>query len=170
MQELIQLKKSDIDRVRNQLIIEQDGKCLISGEDITKENTGVSLDHQHKFKKDINGVDGAGLIRGALSRESNVLEGKIWNACTRHLRPKNVQERIEYLERLIAFYKLGTKPMIHPNEAIKEKRVSKSNYNRLAKLYKASDAKKKFPDYPKSGKLTKLLGKLFEEYNIPPYN
>jgi len=71
------------------------------------------------------------------------------------------------LEDLIRYYQKGTYDLIHPSEKKKEPIVSKSNYNRLKKVY---SGKKKFPEYPKSKKLTKLLGELFEEYNISPWN
>ena len=169
MTELIQLKDKDIASLREKLLKEQDYKCLISGKDITNE-TGNSLDHQHKFLSETNGVDGAGCIRGVLSREMNVLEGKIWNNTSRHLQPKNVQERIEFLENLIEFYKRGTLNYIHPSEKVKEQTVSKRNYNQLAKQYGLSGIKRKFPNYPKSGKLTIPLKELFEMFEIEPYN
>ena len=46
----------------------------------------------------------------------------------------------------------------------------KSNYNKLKKEYIKSDKKAKFPEFPSSGKLTKPLEKLFNEFNINPFN
>lgn len=166
---LTQMKEKDIAPLREKLLLEQEGKCLLSGEDITGFD-GNSLDHQHKFRYQTNGEDGNGLIRGVLSREMNVLEGKIWNSCNRYLNPKSVQERIDFLQRLIAFYERGTLPFIHPSEKVKELKVSKRNYNKLAKLYKESGVKKKFPEYPKSAKITIALKGLFEMFEIEPYN
>jgi len=71
------------------------------------------------------------------------------------------------LEELIAYYKKGTYDIIHHTEKPKENKVSKRNYNKLKKEY---TGKKKFPEYPKSGKLTLGLQVLFEEYGIAPYN
>lgn len=167
--EVTQLKQSDIAPLRERLLKEQDGKCLLSGKVITECN-GNSLDHQHKFKYQENVIDGNGLIRGVLSMEMNLLEGKIWNNMDRFLNPKSVAERIQFLKDLIVFYERENLPFIHPDEKPDEPIVSKRNYNKLAKAYKLSLAKKKFPPYPKSKKLTKELASLFELFEIEPYN
>jgi hypothetical protein len=83
------------------------------------------------------------------------------------MQPENVQDRIDILLGLVEYYKKGTYPLVHPSEKPKEATVSKRNYNKLKKAY---TGKKKFPEYPKSNKLTKNLGGLFEEYSINPYN
>ena len=59
---------------------------------------------------------------------------------------------------------------VHPNEVKKDPKMSKSNYNKLKKEYIKSDKKAKFPEFPSSGKLTKPLEKLFNEFNINPFN
>lgn len=102
-----------------------------------------------------------------------VYEGKIWNTITRFQQPKSVQDRIDFLKSLIKYYidnQNNPYEYIHPSEKPKEKIVSKLNYNKLKKLYISSNKKRKFPDYPKSGKLTKHLNILFSEFNINPYN
>ena len=40
----------------------------------------------------------------------------------------------------------------------------------LARGKKIYDKRAKFPEFPKSGKITKKLAELFEEYEIPPFN
>ena len=167
MSELIQLKFKDIPSIRQELTIAQNYKCKLSGQPIELDEKGLVLDHQHKFKYQENGVDGHGLVRGVLTSDMNLMEGKIWNAMTEFLRPKCVDERIEMLEKLITFYKSGTTNYIHPKEEPKAKTVSKRNYNLLKKVY---NGKKKFPEYPKSKKLTKFLSELFTMYDIEPYN
>jgi len=167
--ELKQLKVSDILPIRNEILELQSGKCAICG-DIISEKTGISADHQHKSSIETIGEDGAGLIRGVLCRGCNTLEGKIWNNMNRFKQPKNVNDRIKWLEELLKYYKSENYPYIHPNEKPKEPKVSKRNYNKLAKLYKDSGKKKKFPEYPKSGKLTVGLKTLFEEFQIEPFN
>jgi len=164
--EYSQLKSNEISNVREELLKEQDGCCALCGCKITEES-GYSLDHQHMTKKETIGEDGAGLIRGVLCRSCNVWEGKIWNNTQRYRQPKNVNDRIEMLERLIEYYKQPNKMLVHPNEKVKEPVVSKKNYNRLKKIY---TGRRKFPEYPLSGKLTKGLKDLFNEYNIEPYN
>lgn len=166
MTKLKQLKSSEVQSLRNEILEEQDGLCALCDEPIT-EATGVSLDHQHKRKADPIGVDGGGLVRGVLCRACNVWEGKIWNNTQRYRQPESVQDRIDMLKKLIDYYKKGTYDIIHHTEKEKEPVVSKRNYNRLKKEY---NGKKKFPEYPKSGKLTIALQVLFEEYEIEPYN
>lgn len=166
---LKQLKGSEVSTVREEILNEQNGLCAICKEVIT-EDSGVSLDHQHKFQYETNGEDGAGLIRGVLCRACNVEEGKAWNSMCRYIQPKNVQERIDWLESLVEYYKKAPYPMIHPSEKTKEQKVSKRNYNKLKKEYSLSSKKAKFPDYPKSGKLTKKLSELFNEFEIAPFN
>lgn len=164
--ELKQLKSSEIQIVRETILKEQHGLCALCLNKIT-EDTGAALDHQHRRKSDLIGVDGAGLIRGVLCRACNCLEGKIWNATTRYRQPKSVQDRIDMLKRLVKYYEKTNYDLVHPSEKVPLKEVSKSNYNRLKKLY---IGKKKFPEYPKSGKVTLGLQSLFLEYNISPYN
>jgi hypothetical protein len=163
---LEQLKSKDVKPTRDIILEAQYGKCALCGNEIT-EDSGASLDHQHMTAKETIGEDGAGLVRGVLCRGCNVMEGKIWNNMRRYLQPENVQDRIKWLESLIQYYKADNYKLIHPSEAPKEPKVSKRNYNKLKKIY---DKKAKFPDYPKSGKLTIKLKDLFEEYEIPPYN
>lgn len=162
-----QLKTKEIKSLREKILKEQNGRCKICGKNIQKQDSGTSLDHQHKTKKENIGEDGAGLIRGVLCRNCNILEGKIWNNTGRYIQPKLVQERIEFLEALIEYYKKDNYPLIHPNEEPKKPHVSKRNYNKLKSLY---NGKKKFPEYPLSKKLTIGLQILFEEYNISPFN
>ena len=161
-----QLKVNEIQQLRDNILNSQNGCCAICGAKIDK-SIGFSLDHQHKTSSETLGEDGAGLIRGVLCRACNVLEGKIWNNMRRYIQPKSVQERIDYLKSVIKYYESGTFDYIHPSEKPKEAKVSKRNYNKLKRNYKG---KAKFPEYPKSGKLTKPLSKLFEQYDINPYN
>lgn len=166
MTELKQLKTNEIQITRETILQEQCGLCVLCECEITEE-TGYSLDHQHKRKSDEIGVDGAGLVRGVLCRNCNVWEGKIWNNTGRYRQPKSVQERIDMLHKLMKYYEKENYKLVHPSEKIPEKTISKANYNRLKKLY---NEKKKLPEYPKSGKLTLGLQVLFEKYEIEPYN
>ena len=59
---------------------------------------------------------------------------------------------------------------VHPNEVKKEPLLSKKNYNKLKKEYEKSGKKKKFPEFPSSKKCTVELRKLFEEFEISPFN
>ena len=166
-QNLIQLKAKDVTKIRNNILREQNGCCALCIRGINA-TTGISLDHQHKNKKtDCNGIDGAGLVRGVLCRDCNVWEGKIWNNTKRYRQQKTVKDRIDMLKSLISYYEKGTYNYIHHTEKEQEPNVSKQNYNKLKKIY---NGKKKFPEYPKSKKLTNALKELFNKYNIEPYN
>lgn len=165
-EDISQMKGTDTKFVRETILTQQGGKCKLCNEPITEE-TGISLDHQHKLKSQDPDVLGKGLIRGVLCRSCNVWEGKIWNNTSRYRQPEDVYDRIEMLKKLIDYYEEGTYPLIHPSEKPKEPVVSKRNYNKLKRIY---NKRKKFPCYPKSGKLTKELGNLFNEYGIEPYN
>ena len=169
--QLKQLKTKDIKPLRDKILQEQNQRCALCNKIIEPDDPGTSLDHQHKRKKEIIGVDGAGLIRGVLCRSCNVLEGKIWNNTGRYIQPKSVEERIDFLESLILYYKKDTYLLIHPSEAPKVPKVSRRNYNKLKKVYTNNyTGKKKFPEYPKSCKLTLGLQILFEAYGIEPFN
>lgn len=163
--ELIQLKYNDIEKIREEIFKKQNYKCYICNKEITLFE--AVLDHQHKFKYEKNGEDGAGLIRGVLCNNCNQWEGKIWNATKRFRNPKNVEERIQMLQQLIEYYQSGTYNFIHPKEKEPEQKISKIQYNKLKKL--VENENKKIPEYPKTGKLTKKLKQLFEFYNISPF-
>lgn len=160
---MINLKSSDIKKIKQKILEEQEYRCAICGKPLTLEE--ACLDHQHKYRKtDVNGVNGNGLVRGVLCREDNCLEGKIFNNSARFLKQPTNEQRIEWLEKLIEYYKKEPYPYVHPSEVEKPKQLSKRNFNKLNKL---CDGKLEFP---KSGKMTKQLQKLYEKFNIEPYN
>jgi hypothetical protein len=154
--EYVYLKSKDIAEIRESLLLSQDGRCALCSCKIT-DKTGVSLDHQHKNKSDEIGEDGGGLIRGVLCRSCNVLEGKLWNAMKRFLQVKNVQERINWLENLILYYKQPNLNLVHPNEIPKEPKIGKREFNKINKYYKEKYPNRKPLEYPKSKKYTKTL-------------
>lgn len=74
MDELVQLKTSDIPEYRAQVLEEQGGVCAICKLECPK----YVLDHRHKRRKsDPNGVDGAGCIRGVLCDGCNRIEASM---------------------------------------------------------------------------------------------
>jgi hypothetical protein len=161
------LKTSEISLLREEILLEQDGKCAICKCEMT-ETSGASLDHQHKTQKETIGANGAGLIRGVLCRNCNVMEGKIWNNSKRFGMHDNIKE---WLISLVEYLDKPNYDIVHPTEKPKEPKVSKRNFNLLIKKIKTdSSYKKKLPEYPKYSKLGKELKMLFELYNISPYN
>ena len=172
--ELTQLKSKDITETRDKILKEQDGLCALCEEPIT-EKSGVSLDHQHRTISSIIGENGGGLIRGVLCRRCNVFEGKIWNNSKRFGLHSDLPN---WLRKLADYLEKENYPLIHPSEEPKDPKVSKRNYNKIKKLYKEeifipkrkNQKKKPMIEYPKSGKLTKGLGELFERFEISPFN
>ena len=161
----IQLKQKDIKPLRDKLLKEQDNKCCITG----KEIENPVLEHHHA-----KGLGGTGNIRGVADREINVFLGKIENSHKRYKikteeLPDILRKIADYLERGDYVCQEGH-TYKHPSEKPKEPRVSKRNYNLLKKAYSESSKKANFPMYPSSGKLTVTLKKLFEEFEISPYN
>lgn len=164
-----QLKSNEIKEFKAEILESQGFRCAICGKPLTIDE--AVLDHQHKIRKsDPNGENGNGLIRGVLCNFCNPLEGKIFNNLIRYKQIKTDEERIQWLEQLINYYKKPKYNVIHPTEAVKEPNISKRNFNRLKKTYSELNPDKKPLEYPKSGKLTKPLKALFEKFGISPYN
>lgn len=158
-----QLTSTEIKSIKEQIWHKQNQCCAICGQPITLDK--AVLDHQHKNKKsDANITNGNGLIRGVLCRECNLVEGKIWNNLKRFKQFTTTEERLIWLIQLSQYYKFPKYPYIHPTEKLKEPVVSKRQFNKLCKICG------KPLTYPKSKKLTKPLEKLFNKYNINPYN
>lgn len=174
MSNFIQLMSKDITTIREQILKEQNGKCKLC-KNIIDENSGASLDHQHMTSKETIGENGAGLVRGVLCRRCNVFEGKIWNNSKRFGLHDDLSN---WLRNLADYLDADNYDYIHPNEKPKDPKVSKRNYNKLAKLYKEevfvpkrkNQKKKPMIEFPKSGKLNKGLKELFERFEINPFN
>ncbi len=165
MKTMRQLKSSDVPKLRKFLLKKQDDKCPIC----SKEIKDACLDHSH-----IKRIKGTGLIRGVLCRTCNVFIAKSENNCTRYGikqvdLPTILRACAAYLERKHL-------PYIHPSEAPKPPKLMKSSYNKLCKKHHAylllhngkGESPCKLTPFPKSGKLTKPLEKLFEFHNLEP--
>ena len=155
----IQLRASQVKFIRDALIEKQNNKCCLC----TKELDMPTLDHSHSKYH-----NGDGKIRGVLCNTCNRLVGAIENNAVRN----NIEfsELPDFLRELANYVSKEHFSIIHPSEVKKEPPVSKRNYNLLKKEYIKSSKKAKFPEYPKSKKLTVKLKQLFEEFNIEPYN
>lgn len=151
----IQLKHSDVPELRDQLYKRQKGICPIC----KKLIVGPCLDHHH-----VKRVKGTGLIRGVLCRTCNVFIAKSENNCVRYgigadNLPAILRNMADYLEKT-------PYPYIHPSEAPKAQKLKKSSYNILSKAVLISG--KRMPGYPKTGKLTVELQRLFLQFNLIP--
>jgi hypothetical protein len=148
------MKEGDIPELRERLLKRQDGICPIC----IKVVDAPCLDHHH-----VKRIKGTGQIRGVLCRACNTFIGKMENNCVRYgvkmeTLPAVLRNTALYLEK-------PHFPYIHPSEREKPKKLKKSSYN---KLKKANGGQFKFPEYPKSGKLTVGLAKLFVLNGIEP--
>jgi len=162
-EKIIQLNYNDIKDVRDKLLKEQNGLCLIS----KKRPKRPVVDHHHKRK-----IKGTGLVRGVIDSNMNVFLAKIENnACRYGIEqselPTILRNIADYLER-------EHLPYIHPTEKPKRQILTKSSYNKLKKAWKLDTKRKpKLPEYKtKNNKniqtLTKQLKKLFNRYDIEP--
>ena len=159
---MIQVQHKNLKKLRFKLYNKQNGICPLLKLKIPFKDAVV--DHKHKTANELIGVKGAGLIRGVIHKSANALEGKILNNFKRLGLPKYI-DLPAFLRNLADYLEQEPLPLIHPNEKPKPKHLKKISYNKLRKAYTGTA---KFPDYPKSKKLTMPLKRLFSEYNILP--
>jgi hypothetical protein len=160
--EFIQLKFKDITYIRNKLLNEQKGICMICKYPI-KENEAV-LDHKHKLKNQEIGENGAGLVRGVLCKRCNSLEGVILSKFKRS--GVYLKDLPQFLRNLADYLEGDYTMFIHPTETPKKEKFGKLAFNRLKKAYKEKYPKRKELIYPKSGLLTKKWVELLNEFGI----
>jgi hypothetical protein len=166
-----EMKVAEIRPLKEKLWLYNDKKCPVLGREVPLEK--MALDHAHKRNDEEYDID-KGVIREALDFRVNAVLGKLENALKRTGLSNDEDFDIgSFLRNAADYFESGAYVdeegymYIHPKEVKKEPKVSKRNYNALKKVY---SGKRKFPEYPKSGKLTKGLRELFEEYGINPYN
>jgi len=147
----------DIGPLREAISQKQGGFCPICQRILN----APCLDHHHKKR-----IKGSGQIRGVLCRGCNVMLGKIENNCIRY--SISQEELPEVLRRMAQYLEQEHLPYIHPSDASKPPKLMKSSYNKLKKLVDQAPGKRKCPEYPKSGKLTKPLQKLYREFCLAP--
>jgi len=153
-----QLKNSEVKNFREEMLLEQNNICPLCEQHINKND--ACLDHDHT----------TGEIRGVLHSNCNSLEGVIKSRFTRSGVHK-LTDLITYLNNLIVYLQKEHHKVLHPSNIPKPKKLKKSSYNYLKKMYSKSNDKrhkKKFPDYPKSKKLIKRLDELYFELFITP--
>lgn len=166
MKELIQLKSKDLKPLKEKWHNEQNQICPVLKKEFPLDD--MVIDHEHKLKSELPDASGKGCCRGAISRFANALEGKILNNFKRmgldkHINlPTFLRNLADYLE---SNHLEDNILYIHPSEEVKEPKLKKTSYNKLKKLY---SGKARFPEFPKSGKLTKQLEELFKTYNLEP--
>lgn len=121
--ERVKVKASDLPRIKAELIVKQNGLCPISGRSLRgMVSSNVVVDHNHQ----------TGIIRAALPRAINGLEGKVRNLCIRWGGATNTTEVIKLLEGLAAYYRLHGVPQtpyvhhtfLNPTEARNKKNLA----------------------------------------------
>lgn len=169
---LIEMKQKDIKILKEELHAKNNGYCPLL--DIPVDLDKMALDHIHKLKSE-EPSEQKGTIRNAIEFRANSMEGKITNNWKRYFGADESNHPIslpDFLRNLADYLEKGAYQdeegfyYVHPSEVPKPPKVSKRQYNTLKRAY---DGKAKFPEYPKSGKLTKKLEKLFSDYDISPF-
>lgn len=162
-EKLIQLKGKDLLELKRRLHEEQGGVCPLLEKEFPLED--MVIDHKHKKKADPAGPNGDGLVRGAINRFANVIEGKITNNWKRTGLEYTDADLPTFLRNLADY--LENPPCeqiyIHPSEAPRHRKLKKSSYNRLVKVV---GNRQRIPPYPRKGRLTKALEKLYEKYSV----
>jgi len=172
MNKFKEMKQKDIKILKEKIWLANNKKCPILDEEIPLDK--MVLDHIHKKKDDEYAVD-KGVIRTALEFRVNAFFGKMENAFKRYGLEKEYN-LADMLRNAADYFDEGAYVdedgylYVHPNEVKKDPKISKRNYNKLKKEYGLTQRKKKFPEYPKSGKLSVGLKALFKEFEINPFN
>lgn len=161
------VKPTELTALRTKLHSEQNNICPLLGIELPLED--IVIDHQHrKNQQQPIGEEGAGLIRGAIQRQANALEGKITNNWRRYNMDRFEVPLPVFLRNLADYLERENTNLIHPSELPKIPILKKSSYNQLVK---AVNGQQKVPPYrivndkPKQ-KMTKPLKALFEKYDI----
>ena len=150
----IQLKADQVKFIRESILLKQNGVCALC-KNIPKMPT---LDHFHSKRH-----NGSGLVRGVLCNSCNRFLGVVENNLLRN--GIDFSDMPEYLRSISSYVKEKHYPYIHPSEKKKPKKLKKSSYNALKRVY---NGKAKFPIYPKSKMLIKPLKILYDRFNIIP--
>lgn len=168
----IHMKNKDIKELKEKIYEKNNGYCPLLNTYVPIEK--MALDHIHKLKSD-DISENKGVIRNTIEFRANAIEGKISNTWKRYFGADESKHPIslpDFLRNLADYLEVGAYTdgennyYVHPTEVPKAQFISKQQYNKLKKVYKD---KAKFPEFPKSKKLSKRLKDLFEKYDISPF-
>lgn len=99
--EFVKMTRSDIPKVKKMLIAQQKGICPVCGKDLTRTKpVNVVIDHDHT----------TGVVRAALHRGCNGLDGKVLRLVTTWGKAKGVHEAMDTLQRIVDFWDLHLQP------------------------------------------------------------
>ena len=161
--EIEQMEAKDLRQFREDLAHNQELKCPICT--LTRELGDFVVDHQHKTKGEKNGHRGAGMIRGVICFMCNATEGRMLAKFKRSGLNKDIAFQ-DYLRALADYLDTPVTNLLHPNEKVKEPKLMKRPFNKIKKIHDEKFPKRKKLVYPKSGKATKIIKELAEEFNI----
>ena len=164
-----EMKQSEIKPLKEKLWLANNKCCPVLNKPIVLEK--MVLDHAHKALSDEYSPE-KGVIREALDFRTNAVLGKLENSLKRTGLTNEPGFSIgDFLRNAADYFESGSYQdengayYVHPKEVHKEPKLKKMSYNKLKKVY---NGKAKFPNYPKSQKLTKQLEKLYIKYSIVP--
>ena len=125
--EPVKFKQSELSKVKKALITRQKGVCPICGGDLTRvASKNVVVDHDHK----------TGVVRAALHRGCNGLEGRVLKFCMTWGKCKGITEVIKMMERLSNFWTLHKAPqtewIYYNHKTAVQKRLAVNKKRRLA--------------------------------------
>lgn len=152
------LKQSEIKKLRSELLNDQNGLCALCKQEIDTP----CLDHSHKR----NG--GTGLVRGVICRGCNALLGKVENNARRNKIKMDLSDWLDYAS---GYLEMKHTEYLHPTEIPKKKKLKKSSYNNLKRIFfinRSGENSRNFPAYPTTGKLTVKLEKIYKKAGIKP--
>jgi len=130
--------------------------CAITGIKLNYDN--AVIDHCHITKKEIKngclGIDGKGLLRGAIINQVNVFVGKIengWKRSGSHLLGLSLPDILRRIADYIENPPLVHEKIVHPKERPPKSELTKTEYNRICKHWSTMfPGKRTPPKYPKS--------------------
>lgn len=172
---LIQMKQIDIITLKRVMYELNDGKCPLLG--VLVDFNKMVVDHEHKLKSEDVSINGKGLVRNAIEFRANSLEGKISSAWRRYFgsdTKKHPCTLSEFLRNLADYLEKGpfiydNNMYVHPSEVKSKPKLRKSSYNYLKKMsIKCYGNDIKFPEYPKSKKINKILQKWYTKMDTIP--
>ena len=163
---LIYLKTSEIKKVKKELLEKQNYTCPILKVKLSEDE--AVLDHKHSRKGIPLGENYNGLVRGAINRWANALEGKIINFYIRSGLEKTGVPLPDILRNLADY--LENPPAdpiyVHPTEVPKPKKLGKRAFKKLNEAYKEKYPRRKELEYPKRGVINKRIQEIANELGI----
>lgn len=124
---LTKMKRTDIPKIRKMLVAKQHGICPVCGGSlIGVAPINVVIDHDHS----------TGVVRAALHRGCNKVEGSVLFTIKRWGRADTLAKVVATLERLLKFWKLHSTPqtdiIYYGHKTATEKRLATNKRRRLA--------------------------------------